>query len=581
MRMNDSTYRQLTVGMLYAALVALFAGLATYLVSGFFGNPTKILLIIGGLLLVGYLVMSPETVLSAFRSRSAKYGGNTFAMIVLFIAIVGAGNWFTNSHSPNFDITANHIHTLTPQTRQVLKNLNQDVKITGFFQTGAFDEQQAKDLLQQYASHSSRIQYRLVDPDKDPITARQFGIVSYGTTVFQSGNQRKDVPTVDEQSYTSAILSVTSTEQRKVYFVTGNGQPDPTQAQDQSGFHDALVALQNDNYVVGTLDATAAAVPDDAAAVILTAGTKPLQDNQKAAFASYLAKGGKMLVASAGFADTDLNDVLKPYGLQFLQGITIDPVSFLQQGGPQMPAISRYQDPSNEIVKNLSFSVFPVADGIQLTQPAPQGITLTALAQTSDQSWLQNHKDQAQFREGDTRGPITLVATAEGTLPQSASPSASAGASPAPTAIGGLANPTVVATPPPATPTPRASGTPAPGASGSPQVGAGPTQTPTPIPKVSGADVNLKGGTRIVAVADTNWMTDQFLDAVPGNHDLFLNAINHLVGNTALISIPSKSTQPGEVNLLGRDANLIFFTTVVFLPLLVLIVGAVIWWQRR
>jgi hypothetical protein len=76
-------------------------------------------------------------------------------------------------------------------------------------------------------------------------------------------------------------------------------------------------------------------------------------------------------------------------------------------------------------------------------------------------------------------------------------------------------------------------------------------------------------------------MNDQFLNAVPGNHDLLLNSINHLVGNSALISIAAKSAQPGQVSLLGSDANLIFFTTVIFVPLAVLIVGAVVWWQRR
>ncbi|HEX6512617.1 MAG TPA: Gldg family protein [Chloroflexota bacterium] len=573
--MNDA-YKKLASGMLYLAVLALFLALATYFVSGVFGNVPKILLIVGGLLLVGYVVASPETVLGAVRSRGARYGGNTLAMSALVIVIIGAGNWFTNSHSQSFDMTRDRLHTLSPQTIDILKNLHQDVKVTAFFQTGT--EQQAKDLLAEYGARSGYIQYRFVDPDKDPTTARQFGIVSYGTTVFQSGNNRKDVPSTDEQDYTSAILTVTSTERHKIYFVVGNGQPDPTTSSDQQGLHAALVELQNDNYVVGTLDATASAVPDDAAAVILTAGTKPLLDGQKAALSSYLAKGGKMLIASGGFAETDLNDVVKPFGLQFLAGITIDPAKFLQQGGPQMPAVSSYPARGSDLVKNLSFTVFPVADGIQVTSPPPQGITNTAVAQTSDQSWLQNHKDQAQFREGDTRGPINLVVTSEGTLPQP-SAGASAAASAAPTPIGGLANPSVVATPPPASASaPAASAA----ASGSPQASAQPTQTPTPIPQVTGADVNLKGGTRIVAVADTVWLTDQFLDQVPGNHDLFLNAINYLVGNQALVNLPARSSAANStVNLLGNDANLIFFVTVVFVPLAVLVIGGSVWWTRR
>ncbi|MFI5267305.1 MAG: Gldg family protein, partial [Chloroflexota bacterium] len=393
--MSDA-YKKLASSMLYVGLVALFAALATYLVGGLFSNTTKILLIVGACLLIGYLAVSPEVVLGAFRSRGVRYGGNTFAMAALFIVIIGAGNWFTNSHSQSFDLTRDKLHTLTPQTLDILKNLHQDVKVTAFFQTGS--EQEAKDLLAQYASHAGSIQYRFVDPDKDPATARQFGIVSYGTTVFQSGTNRKDVPSVGEQEFTSAILTVTSTERRKIYFVTGNGQPDPTASSDQQGMHDALLALQNANYVVGTLDATATSVPDDAAAVILTQGAKPLLDGEKAALASYLGKGGKMLITSAGFADTDVNDLITPYGLQFQQGVSIEanPAGTLQQLGPQAPAVSRYSAPGNDIVKGLTFSVYPLANGIDVAKPPPQGITTTVIAATSDQSWLQNHKDTIQ-----------------------------------------------------------------------------------------------------------------------------------------------------------------------------------------
>ncbi|MBV8084525.1 MAG: hypothetical protein JO247_06880 [Chloroflexi bacterium] len=130
---------------------------------------------------------------------------------------------------------------------------------------------------------------------------------------------------------------------------------------------------------------------------------------------------------------------------------------------------------------------------------------------------------------------------------------------------------------PPASGSPAASGS----ATAMPGQAVQPTQTPTPIPQLSGADVNLAGGTRLVAVADTTWMTDQFIDQVAGNHDLLLNSVNYLVGNNQLVNIPAKSGTAGQVSLLGSDANLIFFTTVVFVPLAVLALGAAVWWQRR
>ncbi|MHB8618909.1 MAG: GldG family protein [Chloroflexota bacterium] len=574
--MNDA-YKRLTVALLYGGVLALFAALATYFVGGTFGNVPKILAIVGVGLLAGYFVASPDTVLGAFRGRGLKYGGNTMAMVVLFVGIVGAGNYFVNNHNQTYDVTQNHAHTLSPQTIKLLKNLKQPITVTAFFQTGQFNERQARDLLGLYRAQSSKVKVTFVDPDKDPATAQRFGITSYGTTVFQSGSRRKDVSTVGEQEFTSAIIAVTGQLQRKIYFITGNGQPDPKDTGRQ-GYNDAMTALKNDNYVAGTLGATLTSIPPDAAAIILAAGNQPLLAPEKAAISAYLQKGGKMLVMSGAFGENDLNTLIKPLGLSFQQGITIDPASSAQQD-PTSPAVSHYTAQGSGIVKNLPVTLFPVSSGVTIAKTPPQGITANPVAKTSGQSWLQNHKDQAQFRPGDTRGPITLVATAEGTLPKpSASPSASAGASASasPGAIpssGALANPSIVATPPPASATPAASGTP--GAS------AQPTMTPTPTPKVAGASVNLKGGTRVVAVADEAWINNTYLNVVPGNRDLFLNSIDYLVGNQALISITPKPQPNTQMFLLGSDANLILLTTVILVPLAVLVAGGFVWWQRR
>ncbi|MGH2364114.1 MAG: GldG family protein [Chloroflexota bacterium] len=598
--MNDA-YKRLTQGLLYAGLLGLFGALAAYFVSGTFGNLPKVLLIVGAGLLIGFAVASPESLLGAAKSRGAKYGGNTAIAIVLVLVIVGAVNFFVSSHSPTFDVTSNHSHTLSAQTIKLLRNLKQDVNVTAFYQSGQFDEQSAKQLLTLYASYSGKFHYRFVDPDKDPSTAQQFGIVSYGTTVFQSGPaknvQRKDAPSADEQSYTSALIAVTGQLQRKVYFVTGNGQPDPNSSQ-QQGYHDALTALENDNYVVATLGASLGAVPADAAAVILPAGSQPLLPAELKAFANYLAKGGKMMILSSALeaagsgsnatlaSQQDLNTLIKPFGISFQPGIVVDPASSLPQA-PQAPAVSNYAAQGNAIVQNVAVSLFPVPNGISLAQPAPSGISATIIAKTSSQSWLQNHIDNNQlaFRQGDQRGPINLFVTAEGTLPSTSptpgagTPTASSGAAAAGNAAASgapLANATVVATPPPVTPTAQPAASQTPGAAAPV-----PTSTPTPVANITGSTVNLQGGSKVVAVSDELWLNNTYLNQAPGNRDLFLNSINYLVGNTNLISIAPKSQVNTQVLLLGSDANLIFFVVVVLVPLAVLVVGGTVWWQRR
>src|SRR5262249_1583145 len=157
-------------------------------------------------------------------------------------------------------------------------------------------------------------------------------------------------------------------------------------------------------------------VPDDASAVILAAGNRPLQDSQIKVLNDYVNKGGKMMLMSGAFAETDLNPILAPFGLSFQKGVTLDLVSSANPQDPRLPAVSRSSSPTNEIVRTLPFSVFPNASGVDSSKPT-QGINVTVLAQTSDQSWLENSTQLRQFQQGDIRGPINLVTLAEGTLP--------------------------------------------------------------------------------------------------------------------------------------------------------------------
>jgi ABC-type uncharacterized transport system involved in gliding motility auxiliary subunit len=65
------------------------------------------------------------------------------------------------------------------------------------------------------------------------------------------------------------------------------------------------------------------------------------------------------------------------------------------------------------------------------------------------------------------------------------------------------------------------------------------------------------------------------------NLDLFTNIINWLSESEDRISIPAPSTTAPTLTLGLAEQSLTFYTTVVILPLLVLLIGGFIWWRRR
>ena len=66
-----------------------------------------------------------------------------------------------------------------------------------------------------------------------------------------------------------------------------------------------------------------------------------------------------------------------------------------------------------------------------------------------------------------------------------------------------------------------------------------------------------------------------------GNRDLFLNMINWLSSDEELISIRPKDPEDRRLALNRRQMKMIFYTSVLLLPLAVIGAGISVWWKRR
>jgi ABC-type uncharacterized transport system involved in gliding motility auxiliary subunit len=97
---------------------------------------------------------------------------------------------------------------------------------------------------------------------------------------------------------------------------------------------------------------------------------------------------------------------------------------------------------------------------------------------------------------------------------------------------------------------------------------------------------SVEGGeaeTRLVVFGDSDFVTNGLLGSVRGfgNVDLFLNTVNWLAEEEELISIRPKSPDTRQIVLTPPQMRLILYSSAGFLPLVILAIGATVWWQRR
>ena len=73
--------------------------------------------------------MKKTNILQSFKSKKFKYGGYATVMTAIVIAAVIVVNLLAGLIPLRLDLTRNKLYTLSEQTYDVLKNLDEDVTI--------------------------------------------------------------------------------------------------------------------------------------------------------------------------------------------------------------------------------------------------------------------------------------------------------------------------------------------------------------------------------------------------------------------------------------------------------------------
>jgi ABC-type uncharacterized transport system involved in gliding motility auxiliary subunit len=102
-------------------------------------------------------------------------------------------------------------------------------------------------------------------------------------------------------------------------------------------------------------------------------------------------------------------------------------------------------------------------------------------------------------------------------------------------------------------------------------------------PFLLGAAGSVKVGAsqaRFVVVGSSGWVANNIV-SFNGNKDLFLNMLNWLSADEDLISIRPKDPEDRRITMNKRQMLMVFYSSVILLPLFSILAGFSVWWKRR
>ena len=497
---------------------------------------------------IGLIFLS--AVFAAFISRTGRYGVNTLVMLAAFTGILLVVNFISFANHSRIDTTATNQFSLHSSTKHLLDELEEPVRAIAFYRDdiSAQDPRglqqllrraKVEDKLGEFRNRTSKFTYEFRDPELDPDLARSYGVTQYESIVI-IGTKSKLTDTIRttdqvysqlEQDLYTGILVVSGQEQRAVYFLSGHGERSISAGGDYGSLREGL---EGDNYLVQTLlwnlTDEDVKVPDDAALLVIAGPTSELPDAHAQALDLYLEglngdgtarrEGGRMIF----LAEPDLPDsfgrFLTGWGVLINKGYILDLDSSVPSS-PHTLRVAQYNPnaPQEIVIPRGSRLDVSLMPGVASLIPIPDDARLSLpLAITSVNSFLVDDIERTEPAPGDPRGPFVPALYIQATGPMGSPP---------------------------------------------------PESTP-PESRISG----------IIVFGDADFVANSFFNRGSGAA-LFLNSANFLLGDFSLVSIGDRESVFREWNLDQNELKFVRLSSWFFVPGLMGLMAALVWWIRR
>jgi ABC-type uncharacterized transport system involved in gliding motility auxiliary subunit len=484
-----------------------------------------------------YTIGQWREIVTFFRRRNARYGAIASISVLVVLGILVAVNYVSAKQNKRWDLTSNRQYTLSEQTVKLLGELKTPVKFVVFETDAEVDRIRVR--MNEYAYQSKQVSVEYIDPDKRPVPAKEYEIQSYGTVVVEHMGRRERVVVAQgqapsEQDLTAALVKVLNPTEKRVYFLAGHGEKDPTNTE-RGGYSSIIDSLRQDNFQWEKLIiAQTNAIPENATVLVLAGPKTDLLEGEAALVRQYLsARNGKLLVLLDPPEDfkkpaplPQIEAIVKEWGINATQSVVVD-VSGLTKIATIPVAAPPY--PEQAITSRFQLiTMFPVARAVVPAMGAPADRTAQSFIQTAQRTWAETNLASLDPPDnlspdpdkGDITGPVSIAAAV--TVPAKADAAE--------------------------------------------QKKDGEEQRPPE--------------TRVAVIGDSDFVANAYL-GIEGNRDLFLNTVNWLAQQESLISIRPKEPSDRRLTMTANHVMGVLWMSLVIVPALVIGAGVFTWWRRR
>lgn len=515
-----------------------------------------------------------------FNAKKLKHGTMATVFTCVFVALLVLVNVVTtmlfDRYPITIDLTTNKIYSVSNDTEDYVKKVNVDVQVTIFADENTYTNyssynKQAVELLKNYCKLNHHITYRFVDIDSHPEivkeytdTISQFDMIfetktkvdgkeisrtrklgmldlltftdefeqklsqsgySIDTLAQQAGGDLSFLSYYGsyvessnaEQAFTSALMTVT--DPNPVYVTILTGRSELTQL---TYFQTLLTA---NGYNVNTVDITSEDIPKDTDVVVIPAPKTDYLEEDITKVSDFLNNDGNLgkqllYIASYGQEDTpNLDEFLSEYGLSVGKGVICESDSGKYYNSPCVTVASDVSDNFTQDVSTKNPAILSaLCRPVNTLFDEQDMVSTDAYLKSSDSAYTAN------VEISQTTGQVNIGDAL----------------------VKGQQNYMAVGS------------------------------------KAKFTDDNKTLYSSVIAVGSEGMLSDTYLQySQYQNSEYFISVINGLTGKTAGITITPKTITGNVFDITQQQKTVLKWTFCLGVPVVVLIVGIVIWARRK
>lgn len=373
---------------------------------------------VGFLGIIIYFILNPEIFIefvNQFKSDKLRTEGLSVTVrIIIAIAIVVVLMLILNGKLPKIDLTSSGIYSISKESKNLVKTLNQDVTVIYFATSSKLDSKEGgiiQSILKQYEKNSKFVKLQIIDLNKRPDLATKYGINEDGTVYLEYNGRNKKLSSIDfweitqapdetsqgkqlftaEKLISSAFRYLLSAQGKKVYFVLGHGEKYTNDYQDNgfSTISEYLGKIDREVLNVNLLEK--GKVPEDASILVIAAPKEDYSKDEIKYVEDYINKGGKFILITDFDANSNIIQILlKKYDIIQEKGVVADSTNFFYGLGNFYPIIQLSYHKITEKVQEYNKPVLVGTAApliINPSTPKSNDFAIISLGNTLETSW--------------------------------------------------------------------------------------------------------------------------------------------------------------------------------------------------